>query len=169
MCERPKYSLNRLCYLRCKAFKNPLAVTGETFNHAHLRSQKLIAEAFEDSDVDVKDEEITSLVRDSVMLVEKDLEETYRELRLFQKGGALCDEAKDICLSYILGYRADVHFIEGQCSIAATLLISMPILPAFQTFASILNRPLMAAMINGDMRSVSVRRLWRAKLKNLAW
>ena len=90
------------------------------------------------------------------MLVEKDLEETYPELRLFQKGGALYDEAKDICHSYILGYRGDVQFFEGQGSIAATLLISMPILPAFQTFASILNRPLMAALINGDVRNVSV-------------
>lgn len=77
-------------------------------------------------------------------------EKTWRDLRIFQKGGPLSQGLVDVLSAYAM-YRSDIGYVTGCNTIAALLLLNLSSPPAaFIALANILNRPLPLSFYASD-------------------
>lgn len=87
--------------------------------------------------------------RDLIDAAEADMEFTFPELNMFQRGKPLHEDLVDVVKAYIM-YRSDLKVIVGIHGIAAILLLNMSAPDAFICLANILNRPLPMAYLVKD-------------------
>ncbi|KAL3417997.1 TBC domain-containing protein [Phlyctema vagabunda] len=121
-----------------RAVGNELELSDASFQAALKRAQ----------DMDVRIQKTEKLSHDEARKkrwfarIDRDVAETYTELRIFQPGGPLHSALVDVLRAYSM-YRSDVGYVPGTSTIAAILLLNLATPSAsFITLANILNRSL---------------------------
>ncbi|SZE99604.1 unnamed protein product [Blumeria hordei] len=121
-----------------KAIGNDLKLSDTSFTAALRRAEALL-KAIESGERLTPEEEEKKLGLD---MIEIDVKNTFRELKIFQSNGPLHKSLLEILRAYIM-YRSDVGYVYGTSASAALLLLNLPTpLDAFITLSNLLNRPL---------------------------
>lgn len=129
-----------------KAIGNELGLSETSYKAALSRSQESTARVAAGNGT-VEDQKHVAwfdMIRQEVE------EKTWRDLRIFQKGGPLSQGLVDVLSAYAM-YRSDIGYVTGCNTIAALLLLNLSSPPAaFIALANILNRPLPLSFYASD-------------------
>ncbi|CAD6441543.1 8e124784-bebf-451b-8c9f-bf33ee2fcef3 [Sclerotinia trifoliorum] len=134
-----------------KAIGNPLGLSEPSYTAALRRAQALEATIKNGSQLSAEEEK----KRGWLERIEKDVKETYPELRIFQPEGPLHVALTDVLKAYAM-YRSDVGYVHGTNTIAAILLLNLPdASSSFEALSNILNRPLPLSFHTNDSGAIS--------------
>lgn len=121
-----------------RAIGNELGLSDASYAAALRRAKALESTIKRGSQLSA-DEEMKKSWLDKI---EKDVRNTYPELKIFQPDGPLHNSLLDVLEAYAM-YRSDVGYVHGTSTIAALLLLNLPTpAAAFTSLANLLNRPL---------------------------
>ncbi|KAG4440366.1 hypothetical protein IFR05_004159 [Cadophora sp. M221] len=134
-----------------KAIGNQLGLSDSSYTAALRRAQALEKTINRGSQLS-PDEEKKKAWLDRI---EKDVANTYTELRIFQPDGPLHGALLDVLKAYAM-YRSDVGYVPGTSTIAALLLLNLPTPSAsFSALSNLLNRPLPLSFHTSDTGAMS--------------
>ncbi|XP_070540551.1 TBC1 domain family member 14-like isoform X2 [Ptychodera flava] len=119
------------------AIGNELNITHELFEIFKARAKSLIKAL---SGSDSESEEVHAASKESsVEVIKLDVNRTFPQLCIFQKGGPYHDMLGSILGAYAC-YRPDVGYVQGMSFIAAVFLLNLEPADAFICFANLLNK-----------------------------
>ncbi|KAI9650048.1 hypothetical protein NHQ30_000061 [Ciborinia camelliae] len=134
-----------------RAIGNPLGLTNSSYTAALRRAQALETTIESGSQLSAEEERKKGWLE----RIERDVKETYPELRIFQPEGPLHVALTDVLKAYSM-YRSDVGYVHGTSTIAAILLLNLPDpSSSFQALSNILNRPLPLSFHTNDPGAIS--------------
>ncbi|PQE08165.1 tbc1 domain family member 14 protein [Rutstroemia sp. NJR-2017a BVV2] len=134
-----------------KAIGNPLGLSDSSYTAALRRAQALEATIKSGSQLNAEEQRKKSWLDQ----IERDVKQTYAELRIFQPEGPLHGPLTDVLKAYSM-YRSDVGYVPGTSTIAAILLLNLPSASAsFQALSNILNRSLPLSFHTNDSGAIS--------------
>ncbi|CZT08257.1 related to Mac1p interacting protein (MIC1 protein) [Rhynchosporium graminicola] len=133
-----------------KAIGNQLGLSDSSYVAALRRAQALEKTIKRGSGLSPDEETKKGWLR----RIEQDVEGTYKELRIFQKGGPLHETLRDVLRAYAM-YRSDIGYVPGTSTIAALLLLNLPTPSStFSALSNLLNRPLAHSFHTSDPGSI---------------
>ncbi|XP_077991949.1 TBC1 domain family member 12-like [Glandiceps talaboti] len=119
------------------AIGNELNITHELFEIFKARAKSLIKAL---SGSDSESEEVHAASKESsIEVIKLDVNRTFPQLCIFQKGGPYHDILGSILGAYAC-YRPDVGYVQGMSFIAAVFLLNLEPADAFICFANLLNK-----------------------------
>ncbi|KAG4029777.1 hypothetical protein MFRU_014g00770 [Monilinia fructicola] len=134
-----------------RAIGNPLGLSDSSYTAALRRAQALETTIKSGSQLSAEEEKKKGWLE----RIERDVKETYPELRIFQPEGPLHVALTDVLKAYSM-YRSDVGYVPGTSTIAAILLLNLPDpSSSFQALSNILNRPLALSFHTNDTGAIS--------------
>ncbi|THV47040.1 hypothetical protein BGAL_0340g00100 [Botrytis galanthina] len=134
-----------------RAIGNPLGLSDSSYTAALRRAQALETTIKSGSQLSAEEERKKGWLE----RIERDVKETYPELRIFQPEGPLHVALMDVLKAYSM-YRSDVGYVHGTSTIAAILLLNLPDpSSSFQALSNILNRPLPLSFHTNDPGAIS--------------
>ncbi|KAF7906846.1 hypothetical protein EAF00_001124 [Botryotinia globosa] len=134
-----------------RAIGNPLGLSDSSYTAALRRAQALETTIKSGSQLNSEEERKKGWLE----RIERDVKETYPELRIFQPEGPLHVALMDVLKAYSM-YRSDVGYVHGTSTIAAILLLNLPDpSSSFQALSNILNRPLPLSFHTNDSGAIS--------------
>jgi len=86
--------------------------------------------------------------------IQRDVKQTFPDLKIFQECGPLHENLLDVLMAYSM-YRSDVGYVYGTHVVAALLLLNQSSEQAFVTLANMLNRPMPLAFFTQDQSAMS--------------
>nr|XP_002742357.2 PREDICTED: TBC1 domain family member 14-like [Saccoglossus kowalevskii] len=129
------------------AIGNELNITHELFEIFKARAKTLIKAL---SGSDSENEEVHAASKESsVEVIKLDVNRTFPQLCIFQKGGPYYDMLSSLLGAYAC-YRPDVGYVQGMSFIAAVFLLNLEPADAFICFANLLNKPCQMAFFRLD-------------------
>jgi len=133
-----------------KAVGNELGLSHQSFEAAVTRAKEIYGRLDGLSDADKDKDEFGAVVAS----IKHNCALVFPDLHIFQPGGPLHDELLELCMAYAV-YRMCPDWDSGIQSLAALLLLNLPIPSAFVTLANILHRPLPAALLSHDPHTLN--------------
>ncbi|KAH8815451.1 hypothetical protein F5884DRAFT_178988 [Xylogone sp. PMI_703] len=134
-----------------RAIGNELELTESSFQAALRRAQSLEKTIKKGTQLSAEEERKKSWLD----RIQKDVKNTYPELKIFQPDGPLYQPLVDVLSAYAM-YRSDVGYVHGTSNIAALLLLNLPTPAAtFLALSNILNRPLPLSFQTSDPSGIS--------------
>ncbi|KAI9746826.1 MAG: hypothetical protein M1835_002376, partial [Candelina submexicana] len=133
-----------------KAIGNELELTEASYIAALTRAKDIQAEIRRDGLDGARRKE-----KKWFEAIERDVEDVFPELKIFQRGGPLHEGLVDVLMAYAM-YRSDVGYVYGTHLIAALLSLTLPTPSStFLLLANALNRPLPLCFHTNDPSGIS--------------
>ncbi|KNC47815.1 TBC1 domain family member 14 [Thecamonas trahens ATCC 50062] len=137
------------------ALGNPLSITPDLFDILRSKASEAHSLARAARQSGAADGETSLAPREHSLLgIYLDLPRTYPELSIFDEGGPMHDQLRDVLGAFVC-YRPDMGYVQGMSFPAALLLLNLPLYDAFVAFCTLLNMPLLAAFFRLETDELS--------------